>query len=118
MNDPGDIIVGINTNEDVEATVTFKRINGEDSKENRLKLTYSKLLSKKQNVTPINVYLISVLAESFEDRSTHNSSNKGRMKVGKTYVIYRFLLFSDGFNAYQSRAGSCLLYTSPSPRDA
>ena len=38
-NDPVDIIVVIKSNEDVEATEKFKRINREDNSENRLKLT-------------------------------------------------------------------------------
>lgn len=104
--DPGDIVIRIKTNEDVEATVTFKHINGEEDFENRLKLTYTKLLSKKRKASRINVFLNSVMAESLEDRTIHKTSNKGRLKDGKPYVVYRFLLFSDGFNAYQSRAGS------------
>ena len=101
----GDILLDLKTENAVDAVLIFRHLMDCNLEAKRISLTicHKKKDSKCSRRTIDVISIVGLDTNNTEDKQ---NTNQGRLKDGRRYFVYRFILYSDGFNAYQSKTGS------------
>ncbi len=105
----GDIVIKLKCDSSADATVTLRQVTNGENDGQRIDLAICRQKGKTEGTCSRIIYeinsIIAVDSHVFQN-DNEGYPKSGTLEDGRSYFIYRFLLFSDGFNTFQSRPGS------------